>query len=116
MVQTAKDRDRALARTGASEVPDATEGDIENEGLAAEGLDASKILIVHIGSQNMRIGLACDALPKTVPMCIAYKWATTESAEYEALPKRQKLNTVPEQTIWRGVLEEVYKDVSRFED
>lgn len=97
MVQSAKDRDRALARTGTTEVPNPTEADLENEGTAEDDLDPSKIIVIHFGSQNMRIGRASDALPKTIPMCIAYKWSKTESDAYEALPKRQKLDSTPEQ-------------------
>jgi actin-related protein 8 len=54
----------------------------------------AKIVIIHPGSQNLRIGLASDALPKTVPMCIARKWKESESEENggEPAPKRLKLS------------------------
>jgi actin-related protein 8 len=53
----------------------------------------SKIIVVHTGSQYLRIGLANDALPKTVPMVIARKSKQNESEEDdgEPLPKRQKV-------------------------
>src|SRR6187402_3586534 len=92
MIQNAKDRDRALARTGDTEVPNPTnvDGDAEIDGAETDnGLDGSKTIVIHPGSQNLRIGFANDALPKTIPMCLAYKWPITESKEYEARPKRQ---------------------------
>ncbi|TPX17342.1 uncharacterized protein E0L32_012197 [Thyridium curvatum] len=87
LVQTAKDRDRALNQNG--EVP--TDA-LPEEGAAdapLDELDPSKIIVIHPGSQNLRIGFASDALPKTVPMVIGYKWKQTESEEHEALPRRQ---------------------------
>lgn len=52
----------------------------------------SKIIVIHPGSQNLRVGLANDALPKTVPMVIARRWKVNESEEDggEPEPKRQK--------------------------
>jgi actin-related protein 8 len=100
MIRNAKDRDRALARTGTTDVPIPTngEGDLEDEdGSASDDFDSSKIIVIHPGSQNLRIGLASDALPKTIPMAVAQKWSETESEEYEARPKRQKLDATPDQ-------------------
>jgi actin-related protein 8 len=55
----------------------------------------AKIIVIHPGSQNLRVGLASDALPKTVPMCIARKWKESESEENggEPAPKRLKMET-----------------------
>ncbi|KIW08052.1 uncharacterized protein PV09_00996 [Verruconis gallopava] len=55
----------------------------------------AKIIVIHPGSQNLRIGLASDVLPKTVPMCIARKWKESESEEGdgEPAPKRLKMAT-----------------------
>jgi len=100
MIRNAKDKDRALARTGNTDVPIPTngEGDPEDDDAGAgDGIEQSKIIIIHPGSQNLRIGLASDALPKSIPMVIACKYHTTESKEYEPRPKRQKLDTTPEQ-------------------
>ncbi|KAI6092558.1 actin-related protein, ARP8 class [Hypoxylon rubiginosum] len=91
LVQSAKDRDRALARNGHAEVP-LPVTDIPQEDVAPvanEGLDPSKVIVIHPGSQNLRIGLASDALPKTIPMAIAAKFPQTESEMHEALPRRQ---------------------------
>ncbi|KAI8963974.1 actin-like ATPase domain-containing protein [Daldinia sp. FL1419] len=91
LVQSAKDRDRALARNGHAEVP-LPVPDIQPEDAApavSEGLDPSKVIVIHPGSQNLRIGFASDALPKTIPMAIATKFPQTESEMYEALPRRQ---------------------------
>jgi actin-related protein 8 len=100
MIRHAKDRDRALARTGTTEVPTPTniEGEPEEEDAGANyGFDASKTIVIHPGSQNLRIGFANDALPKSIPMCIGVKWSETESQEYEPRPKRQKVDCAPEQ-------------------
>lgn len=60
----------------------------------ANGTEAfgSKTIVLHPGSQNLRIGLASDAIPKTVPMVIARRWGTNESEEDggEPKPKRMK--------------------------
>ncbi|KAI2630795.1 actin-related protein, ARP8 class [Hypoxylon sp. NC1633] len=91
LVQSAKDRDRALARNGQAEVP-LTVADIQQDDGAPtpnEGLDPAKVIVIHPGSQNLRIGFASDALPKTIPMTIATKFPQTESEMYEALPRRQ---------------------------
>ncbi|KAL8953941.1 MAG: hypothetical protein Q9222_000228 [Ikaeria aurantiellina] len=102
MTTNAKDRDRALAqsRPGEPPLPD-LEMDIDDDvglddvnGLAGQDALGSKIIIIHPGSQNLRIGLASDALPKTVPMVIARKWNHSESEEHgdEPKPKRVKLD------------------------
>lgn len=98
MTKSAKDRDRALAMAKPNEAPeaeaeaeadgDATMEDAEETPAEAAG---SKVIVIHVGSQNLRIGLASDALPKTVPMVIARKSATNESEDHEEpKPKRQK--------------------------
>ncbi|EXJ69087.1 uncharacterized protein A1O5_08022 [Cladophialophora psammophila CBS 110553] len=94
MVKQAKDRDRALAQ-GKTVGPD---GDIEMEDGEEEAEDeassGAKTIVIHIGSQNLRVGLANDALPKTVPMVIARRSAKSESEEGdgEPAPKRAKLD------------------------
>lgn len=52
----------------------------------------SKTIVLHPGSQNLRIGLASDAIPRTVPMVIARRRETNESEEDggEPKPKRMK--------------------------
>lgn len=96
MTKNAKDRDRALAMAKPNEAAD---GDAEADGDAnmedSEDTPAetagSKVIVIHIGSQNLRIGLSSDALPKTVPMVIARKSATNESENLEEpRPKRVK--------------------------
>ena len=98
MTKNAKDRDRALAMAKSNE---AAEGEAEADGDAnmedAEetpaGAAGSKVIVIHIGSQNLRIGLSSDALPKTVPMVIARKSKTNESEDQqEPRPKRLKLD------------------------
>lgn len=98
MTKEARDRDRALAlngRTGADGEMYAEDEILPEENVAAAGgqeVWGSKIVVVHPGSQNLRIGLASDALPRTVPMVIARKWNQTESEDESEgpLPKRAK--------------------------
>lgn len=90
MIRNAKDRDRALARTGDTDVP-MVEGELGDED-GDDDMDASKVIVIHMGSQNLRIGFASDALPKTTPMCYAGKGSRNESERWEPRPKRQKLN------------------------
>lgn len=101
MIRTAKDRDRALARTGNTDVPGPIPDDVDfgvDDGAAdsSDGLDASKIIVIHPGSQYMRIGFASDALPKTVPMVTGMKWSRTESDQYMPRPKREDFEAAPE--------------------
>lgn len=89
LVQTAKDRDRALNTTN-GEVPlPIVEDQVEDGATPSTFADPSKIIVIHPGSQNLRIGFASDALPKTIPMALATKFSQTEAEMYEALPRRQ---------------------------
>ena len=94
MVKQAKDRDRALAQ-GKVVGPD---GDIEMDEDGEEEEDevssGAKCIVVHLGSQNLRVGLANDALPRTVPTVIARRAELSESEEGdgEPAPKRVKLD------------------------
>jgi actin-related protein 8 len=101
MIRNAKDRDRALARTGNTDVPgtaaDDNEFGVDESGQLTGGIDATKVIIIHPGSQNLRIGFASDALPKSIPMVMAGRCPRTESEKYEPLPKRQKLTSSPDQ-------------------
>ncbi|EAW13965.1 putative chromatin remodeling complex subunit (Arp8) [Aspergillus clavatus NRRL 1] len=100
MAKTAKDRDRALALAKANDLglpePEAdADGDTNMEDGTEETAETlgSKVIVIHVGSQNLRIGLASDALPKTVPMVIARKSTTSESEDHdEPSPKRLKLD------------------------
>lgn len=101
MTTNAKDRDRALAQAkpGEAPVPD-IEMDLDDDaamdeaaGLMGQDALGSKVIVLHPGSQNLRIGLASDALPKTVPMVIARRWECNESEEAEEpKPKRLKMD------------------------
>ncbi|PIG69160.1 chromatin remodeling complex subunit (Arp8) [Aspergillus arachidicola] len=97
MTKTAKDRDRALAMAKANDLgipeADADDGDtnMEDAEEATAETVGSKVIVIHVGSQNLRIGLASDALPKTIPMVIARKSTTSESEDREEpCPKRLK--------------------------
>lgn len=75
MARVARDRDRALQQDASTTHYGDGEGDdtmAADEGMI-DGIDTfgSKVVVIQPGSQNLRIGLASDALPKTVPMCVA---------------------------------------------
>ncbi|KAG8529983.1 uncharacterized protein KY384_005465 [Bacidia gigantensis] len=101
MIRMAKEKDRSLFRGADSEIPD-QDVDMDDEGIeegpeALTGQEAvgSKVIVVHPGSQNLRIGLASDALPKSIPMVIARRWKSTETEEDsdKRCPKRRRLNS-----------------------
>ncbi|KAF5662458.1 actin [Fusarium circinatum] len=99
LVQSARDRDRALSKTANGELP-LPVADLPDEDGAttpSAGLDPSRVIVIHPGSQNLRIGFASDALPKTIPMTLATKFPQTESEMYEALPRRQFEAKTPDQ-------------------
>ena len=102
MARSARDKDRALAHS-AQDGPPAPDADIDmDEDLMQEdpsqitgGSEAvgANIIVIHPGSQNLRIGLASDALPKTSPMVIARRSSKSESEgdHVEPKPKRRRL-------------------------
>lgn len=96
MTKSAKDRDRARAMEKTTEEADAeedAEGDANEEDDEDQPTETagSKVIVIHVGSQNLRIGLSSDALPKTMPMVIARKSNTNESDDREEpKPKRFK--------------------------
>ncbi|KAF2853014.1 actin-like ATPase domain-containing protein [Plenodomus tracheiphilus IPT5] len=112
IVQEARDKDRARALgVPATEgtTPMATEETVEDAEVPfASRTDISKLIIIHPGSQNLRIGLGSDALPKTVPMVIARRWKESEDEEDggEPIPKRLKVEgEVPAEALpekWFG--------------
>jgi actin-related protein 8 len=71
----------------------------------------SKTIVIHVGSQNLRLGLATDALPRTVPMVIARKAARSEAEDGEPRPKRLKLDENAPSEEWFG--DEVSEEVMR---
>ncbi|KAK2879330.1 hypothetical protein FQN49_000993 [Arthroderma sp. PD_2] len=97
MAKAAKERDRSLAMSKTNELPlpeeeadaDATMAEADDE--QEEVMVGSKTVVVHVGSQNLRIGLASDALPKTIPMVIAHKSDLNESEENGGEPKPKRL-------------------------
>ncbi|KAI3400920.1 hypothetical protein diail_1127 [Diaporthe ilicicola] len=96
IAQNAKDRDRERALNPKGEVPLGLQEEDDYEAQAEDGSvpgknasDPSRIIIIHPGSQNLRIGFASDALPKTIPMTLATRFPQTEAEQHEALPRRQ---------------------------
>lgn len=67
----------------------------EEEEEEEEGLAGEKTIVLHMGSRNMRIGLASDAFAKTVPSCIARRKPVrmTTLSLRRPIPKRRKLDT-----------------------
>jgi len=103
MVREARDHDRALAQGNGVAMADPNAGldeDVPMEEVnGVTGLPephGSKIVVIHPGSQNLRIGLANDALPKTVPMCIARKARQNESEKDGAEPRPKRIKTEPD--------------------
>lgn len=98
IVQEARDKDRARALgvpAAEGATPQAADETMEDaEASFASRTDISKLIVIHPGSQNLRIGLGSDALPKTVPMVIARKWKESEDEEEggEPCPKRIKVD------------------------
>jgi len=107
MTKAARDKDRALANSSGNGVTheDAVAAAEEDVAMAdAEEAEAfgSKTIVIHPGSQNLRIGLATDALPKSIPMVVARR-ANQSEAEGEPRPKRLKLDdTEDEPDQWFG--------------
>lgn len=109
MTKAARDKDRALAQDGQNGTPadpDVDMDDDDQQENAETEAFGSKTIVIHPGSQNLRIGLATDALPKSVPMVIARRSDITESEEGggEPHPKRQKLEDgeLGEENTWFG--------------
>lgn len=98
IVQEARDKDRARAlgvpqaAEGATPLPDEAVDEVDAS-LDSARTDISKVIVIHPGSQNLRIGLGSDALPKTIPMVIARRWKESECEEDggEPSPKRMKV-------------------------
>lgn len=95
MTAEAKDRDRARAQGNDVADNDVTmdmDEDEDGQDQDQDDLSGAKVIVIHPGSQNMRIGLANEPMPKTVPMVIARKAKQNESEEQpEPSPKRLKL-------------------------
>lgn len=123
MTKAARDKDRALAHSAANEQPGVeADVDMDDQGVADEGsgtssdpeANGSKVIVIHPGSQNLRIGLASDALPKTVPMIIARKSRENESEgkTIEPRPKRRKVDEESSEESQKHFDDDVCKEVS----
>ena len=84
---TTQHRERDRARNLDTSIADAEEIDDEAEEDAIGGQQDQEfssgddVIIIHPGSQNLRVGFASDILPKTVPMVIARQWRCNEHEE-----------------------------------
>jgi actin-related protein 8 len=79
-------REQAASDPAAAQVSDEVED--QEEEVTRYG---SKIIVIHPGSQNLRIGFASDALPKSIPNVIARKAQHAEFEVEERCPKRVRL-------------------------
>jgi actin-related protein 8 len=97
------DRARALNQDGAQygEADQDLDDDVAMDDGTGDNY-GSKTIVIHIGSQNLRLGLATDALPRTVPMVIARKARRTEAEDSEPRPKRLKLDEDAPTEEWFG--------------
>ncbi|KAK5087223.1 actin-like protein arp8 [Lithohypha guttulata] len=95
MIKNAKDRDRALAHGGKVNEDGDVDMDEDDEEEEDEISAGNRTIVIHPGSENLRIGLASDLLPKTVPMVIARRAQMSEMEEDdgEPAPKRRKLDS-----------------------
>lgn len=96
MTKAARDKDRALAQAASNGVSaDAAQAELDEDAAMDEEVEAesfgSKTIVIHPGSQNLRIGLATDALPKTIPMVIARKAPHAEDEEPDAQPRPKRV-------------------------
>jgi actin-related protein 8 len=106
LVRDALNNQRSLAQgnNGAPTADAGMDDDMIEDDADTQEPHGSKIIVIHPGSQYLRIGLANDALPKTVPMVIARRSDKNESEGKEPMPKRVKINNeVPaEPEKWWG--------------
>ncbi|OAL49379.1 actin-like ATPase domain-containing protein [Pyrenochaeta sp. DS3sAY3a] len=108
IVQEARDKDRARAMgvpTIEGSTPQAVDETVDDPDAAfASKTDISKLIVIHPGSQNLRIGLGSDALPKSIPMVIARRWKESEDEEdgAEPSPKRQRIDGDDSPEKWFG--------------
>ena len=101
MTAKARDRDRELAQANPNEAPPSgldldmdDDPGMEDAGEPLTGQDAlgSKVIVIHPGSQNLRIGLASDDMHKKDHIVLPRKWHMSESEEDggEPSPKRRR--------------------------
>lgn len=102
--KAAVDLDRARAQNGEQGPFPDVDPDLDEDVVMDDMGEnyGNKTVVIHIGSQNLRLGFATDALPKTVPMVIARKSDRTESEDAEPLPKRIKLDEDAPPEEWFG--------------
>lgn len=67
-----KEKDDKNGKTDATASASAN-ADEETENAAEDDVRGSKTIVIHPGSRNLRIGLASQAYPKTIPFVIAHK-------------------------------------------
>lgn len=98
------DLDRARAQNGETGPFPDVDPDLDEDVVMDDMGEnyGNKTIVIHIGSQNLRLGFATDALPKTVPMVIAWKSDRTEAEDSEPLPKRIKLDEDAPPEEWFG--------------
>ncbi len=107
LMKAARDKDRAMALANRAEAS-REDGDVEMEDEPvqeediedpADDYSGSKVIVIHPGSQYLRIGLASDALPRSIPMVIARRSSKCECEEDGAEPRPKRLKTDDEEHV-----------------
>ncbi|RVD87590.1 uncharacterized protein DFL_001815 [Arthrobotrys flagrans] len=84
------------------------DGEPEKDSVGTDGKEdeehpevwGSRVIIIHPGSRNLRIGRASDALPKTIPNVIARQHAQSEWEEDpHPRPKRLRMEEEPKDDL-----------------
>ncbi|KAK9253562.1 hypothetical protein V1507DRAFT_458275 [Lipomyces tetrasporus] len=77
--QLAEDLARAKEQKGLEDAKhNEDDVDVDDKEEQEEEAYGSKVIVIHPGSHNLRIGLASDTYPRTIPNVIAYKMSPTE--------------------------------------
>lgn len=105
-MKAARDKDRAMALANRADAP-REDGDVEMEDEVVpeeaedpvEDYSGSKVIVIHPGSQYLRIGLASDALPRSIPMVIARRSPKCECEEDGAEPRPKRLKTDQDESV-----------------
>lgn len=88
--QAARDAQKAAAAKAEAEQKEPESGDDSETSEKEPEQLGEKVIVIHPGSQNLRVGLASDALPKSIPNVIARLSELAEFEENEPSPKRIK--------------------------
>lgn len=87
--KTSSSADGKKSANGDDDDDDEDDDDNEaEEGVQGKGSMGHDTIVIHPGSEFMRIGRATDGLPHSVPMVIAIKNKQKDNSEYPIIPQR----------------------------